>query len=71
LQEITGFNGEVKYVPERSGDVKHSLADLTRAKRHLGYTPRIHFEEGLRRTVEWYRSQTSQSASARARNVDD
>jgi UDP-glucose 4-epimerase len=56
LQKITGYNGEVKYAPERAGDVKHSLADLTRAKTYLGYTPKIFFEEGLRRTVEWYRS---------------
>src|SRR5437867_13007011 len=54
LQKIIGYNGEVKYAPERAGDVKHSLADLTRAKRHLGYTPKIYFEEGLRRTVAWY-----------------
>src|SRR6184192_1683280 len=56
LQKIIGYNGEVKYAPERAGDVKHSLAELTRAKRHLGYTPKIYFEEGLRRRVEWYRS---------------
>jgi nucleoside-diphosphate-sugar epimerase len=58
LRNITGFNGEVKYAPERAGDVKHSLADLTRAKTYLGYTPKISFEEGLRRTVEWYRGRT-------------
>lgn len=41
---------------ERPGDVKHSLADLTRAKELLGYTPIVGFEEGLKTTVEWYRA---------------
>jgi nucleoside-diphosphate-sugar epimerase len=57
LKKIIGFPGEVKYGPSRSGDVKHSLADLSRAEKHLGYTPKVDFEEGLRRTVEWYRGQ--------------
>lgn len=63
LKKLTGYSGEVNYGPERAGDVKHSLADLSLAKRHLGYRPTVNFEEGLRRTVEWYRS-VAQSASA-------
>jgi UDP-glucose 4-epimerase len=55
LKRITGYTGDVKYAAERAGDVKHSLADLTRARRCLGYEPTVDFEEGLRRTVEWYR----------------
>jgi UDP-N-acetylglucosamine 4-epimerase len=47
----------VKYGPEREGDVKHSLADLARAKKHLGYKPLVNFEDGLKQTVDWYRSQ--------------
>jgi nucleoside-diphosphate-sugar epimerase len=57
LKKLTGYPGEVKYGPERAGDVKHSLADLSRAEKHLGYKPTVNFEEGLRRTVEWYRGQ--------------
>jgi nucleoside-diphosphate-sugar epimerase len=57
LKELTGFRGSVKYAPERSGDIKHSLADITQAQRHLGYKVKVNFEDGLRRTVEWYRSQ--------------
>ena len=57
LKKLLGFSGEVRYGPERAGDVKHSLADLTLAKRHLGYQPRIGLEEGLRQTIAWYRSQ--------------
>jgi nucleoside-diphosphate-sugar epimerase len=55
LKKIIGYQGEVKYAPERAGDVKHSLADLTRARKHLGYQPKVDFEEGLRRTVDWYK----------------
>ena len=57
LKKLTGYAGEVKYEPERAGDIKHSLADISRARKHLGFDPKIDFEEGLRRTVEWYRSQ--------------
>jgi len=63
LKKLTGCPGRVDYEPERAGDVKHSLADLSLAKRHLGYQPLVNFEEGLRRTIEWYRSR-SDAASA-------
>lgn len=56
LQELTGYKGQVKYGPGREGDVKHSLADISRAKAALGYRPLVNFEEGLRLTVDWYRS---------------
>lgn len=57
LQPLTNFTGQPKHGPERSGDIKHSLADISKAEAGLGYKPAVHFEEGLRRTVEWYRSQ--------------
>lgn len=57
LKKIIGFKGEVKYGPDRAGDVKHSLADLSRTEKGLGYKPLVNFEEGLRRTVDWYRGQ--------------
>jgi nucleoside-diphosphate-sugar epimerase len=56
LQPLTSYSGQPKYGPERGGDVKHSLADISRAEAGLGYKPIVDFEEGLRRTVEWYRS---------------
>ncbi len=43
-----------KHGPERAGDVKHSLADLTRAKEIIGYEPVVDFATGLRKTVDWY-----------------
>jgi UDP-N-acetylglucosamine/UDP-N-acetyl-alpha-D-glucosaminouronate 4-epimerase len=57
LKKLTAYQGDVKYGPERAGDVKHSLADLSLISRQLGYKPLVGFEEGLRRTVEWYREQ--------------
>jgi nucleoside-diphosphate-sugar epimerase len=57
LKELTGFQGSVTYAPERSGDIKHSLADITQAQEHLGYKVLVNFEDGLRRTVVWYKRQ--------------
>jgi UDP-glucose 4-epimerase len=55
LQEIIGFSGAPIYGPPRTGDVRHSLADISLAQKHLGYSVDVSFEEGLRRTVAWYR----------------
>ena len=55
LQGLTGYSGQPNYGPERGGDIKHSLADISKAAAALGYQPKVDFEEGLRRTVEWYR----------------
>ena len=56
LRELTGYNGQPAYVAPRAGDVRDSLADIRLAGELLGYEPRVDFREGLRRTVEWYRS---------------
>jgi UDP-glucose 4-epimerase len=55
LRGITGYDGPVAYAPERAGDIKHSLADVSLAAELLGYRPSVDFREGLVRTVEWYR----------------
>jgi nucleoside-diphosphate-sugar epimerase len=57
LKQLTGYPGTVKYGPEREGDIKHSLADISQAERHLGYKVLVNFEDGLRRTVDWYKHQ--------------
>jgi nucleoside-diphosphate-sugar epimerase len=56
LKRLSGYAGEVNYAPERAGDVKHSLADMSRAEKYLGYKPKVDFEEGLQRTIDWYRN---------------
>lgn len=43
--------------PARAGDVRHSRADISRARQDLGYEPAVSFEDGLRRTLDWYRAQ--------------
>jgi UDP-glucose 4-epimerase len=48
------FNIEVTHAPERPGDVKHTLADLSRSKKELGYKPLITFWEGLEQTIDWW-----------------
>ena len=48
------FNIEVTHAPERPGDVKHTLADLGRSKKELGYKPLITFWEGLEQTIDWW-----------------
>lgn len=63
LKPLTGYKGEVVYGPERAGDVKHSLADMTNAEKHLGYKPQVDFEEGLRRTIAWYRTRNLTAVS--------
>jgi nucleoside-diphosphate-sugar epimerase len=55
LQGLTSYSGQPKYEPERGGDIKHSLADISKAEAAIGYKPKVDFEEGLRRTVQWYR----------------
>lgn len=57
LKDLTGYKGDVNYGPERGGDIKHSLADITLAQKHLGYKVLVNFEDGLRQTVAWYKSQ--------------
>ena len=55
LRRISSKNLEAKYDPPREGDIRDSLADISRAREALGYEPTVGFEEGLERTFEWYR----------------
>ena len=56
LREISGKRIEARYDPPRDGDIRDSLADIRKAKEELGYEPKVLFEEGLRRSFEWYQS---------------
>jgi nucleoside-diphosphate-sugar epimerase len=55
LEAILGIKAEVNYTAPKAGDVRHSLADLSLARRILGYHPEIMVNEGLKRTVETFR----------------
>jgi nucleoside-diphosphate-sugar epimerase len=54
MAELSGSKLEPRYAPPRSGDVPHSLADISRARRDLGYEPAVDLREGLRRTLAYY-----------------
>ena len=56
VRELTGARGEPIYEAPRAGDVRDSQADISKARRILGYEPLVSFEEGLDRTVAWYRA---------------
>jgi UDP-glucose 4-epimerase len=55
LKSILGFAGDAVHAAARAGEVQRIYLDAARAKAVLGWTPKVPFEEGLRRTVEWYR----------------
>jgi nucleoside-diphosphate-sugar epimerase len=59
MKELVGATAEPSYAEARAADVKDSQADITKAHRLLGYQPTVSFEEGLKRTVEWYRTATA------------
>lgn len=65
LQTLIGYSHPPKYGPEREGDIRHSLADISLAEEHLGYKTLVKFEEGLARTVNWYRESMPAVASTR------
>ncbi len=56
LQRHEGVNLPATYGPARAGDVRHSQADVTALRRDVGHVPVFQFEEGLLRTLEWYRA---------------
>ena len=53
MNRIQGTTLKATYQAPRAGDVKDSQADITKARKLLGYTPTVNLEEGLRRTLEW------------------
>jgi UDP-N-acetylglucosamine 4-epimerase len=57
IKEIAGSDLAPKYGPERKGDVKHSLADISKAKELLDYDPKFDIREGMKKAFEWYRKQ--------------
>ena len=56
MNGIVGTSLAPVYADPRTGDVKDSQADITKAEKLLGYTPTVGLEEGLRRTLDWFRA---------------
>ena len=59
MRDVVGSKITPTYLEGRAGDVRDSQADITKAKRILGYEPIVSFEEGLARTIAWYRTSTA------------
>jgi nucleoside-diphosphate-sugar epimerase len=62
VQDLTGASVEPVYASERAGDVRDSQADISKARRLLGYEPSVTLEQGLEKTVAWFRSTQSSAA---------
>jgi UDP-glucose 4-epimerase len=59
INELLGTQVKPKYVDSRKGDIKHSLADISLAKQVIGFAPKVLFDDGLKRSIEWYRKNLS------------
>jgi UDP-glucose 4-epimerase len=51
---LTDSKSEIKLLPERAGDIKHSLADISKAKRKLDWEPKYSLEEGLKEYIDYF-----------------
>lgn len=67
VMELAGFIAKecgvklkVEHLPARAGDVRDSLADISKAKRDLGYEPEYNLERGLKETVKWFKTRSLQ-----------
>ena len=69
LARAIGRKPAAKLAKARLGDIRHSLADIGAARRLLGYRPIVALDEGLRRTVAWYREGKDQSSGGAQRDV--
>ena len=56
IRDLVGASVEPVYAAPRQGDVRDSRADIEKARRLLGYQPTVSFDDGLRKTIEWYRT---------------
>jgi UDP-N-acetylglucosamine 4-epimerase len=57
IKEITNSKSVPTHREDRAGDIKDSLADISKSKKLLGYAPQIEFKEGLERTIKWFLSE--------------
>jgi UDP-glucose 4-epimerase len=70
LGRLLDVEGKPRFDPPRPGDVRRSHAETSAARRDLGFRCEIEFEDGLARTVEWFRDRKSQEGTAVAQGVD-
>ncbi|MEQ1849588.1 MAG: NAD-dependent epimerase/dehydratase family protein [Candidatus Peribacteraceae bacterium] len=58
MKELLGSASKIEIGPSRTGEVTHYIADVSKAKKAFGYSPKTGFAEGIRKSVEWYRKNT-------------
>jgi UDP-N-acetylglucosamine/UDP-N-acetyl-alpha-D-glucosaminouronate 4-epimerase len=58
INEVLGAAVEARYAPPRPGDILHSAADISKARRLMGFTPGLSFRDGLRATIDWYKKRS-------------
>ncbi len=58
VNDVLGTRLKARYAPPRPGDILHSMADISKARRLMGYAPSLSFREGLAKTVAWYKQQS-------------
>lgn len=58
MKELLGSDSEIELTDSRTGEVTHYIADISKAKAAFGYDPKTPFEEGVRKSVEWYKANT-------------
>jgi UDP-glucose 4-epimerase len=69
IGEAAGIASEIRYGPERPGDVRHSLADIAKAKRAFGYAPQSELAVGLKTYIEWLRTDPVSGGTGERRSV--
>jgi UDP-glucose 4-epimerase len=63
LNQLLGTDIAPQHEPARAGDIRDSMADVTRARQDLGYDPQVGFAEGLERSISYYRDMVSASST--------
>ena len=56
IEKYTGKKLDLEKLPPRLGDVRHTHADISKARKLIGYNPRVNFEDGLKKTIDWFKS---------------
>jgi UDP-glucose 4-epimerase len=61
MQTVSGIQAQIDYAPERPGDVRDSLADITAARHEFGFEPNVSLEAGLREYMDWARGEQGEA----------
>jgi nucleoside-diphosphate-sugar epimerase len=64
IARLTGFEGEIRWDTSRPNGQPRRKLDVSRAKEYFGFESRVHFEDGLRKTIEWYRANAGHAVGA-------